>query len=147
MFLLGTVTKYFSQNNFPGNLFRNFPKKSFRHTRQSHGSRFSKMLHRIFRQDSCIQSPPHAADPQKTERKNSPCFHSGITQPIRQTIGHPKASINDHFRGLFIPNYGKRRAIIAYSKNRVPEFAIFCYISKKNRLPVGVAGGVLPTEK
>jgi hypothetical protein len=41
-------------------------------------------------------------------------------------IACPKASISEHFRGHFQPKSGKRTAIIAYSYNHVPEFAIFC---------------------
>lgn len=38
----------FSQNNFTRNFPQTFPKKYFQHTRQSPGSRFSKMPHRTF---------------------------------------------------------------------------------------------------
>jgi len=37
---------------------------------------FPKMPHRTFREDSCIQSPPHAADPQKPGRFFD--FHAGF---------------------------------------------------------------------
>ena len=59
--------KYFldlSQNNFAGNFSRDFHKKFSRHTRQSPGSRFSQNTASHLSPDSCIHSPPHAADPE-----------------------------------------------------------------------------------
>ena len=62
-----------------------------RHAMNAWFAIFLKMPHRIFREDSCIQTPSHAAD-SKTGSKNRPSFHSGIAQPIRQTIARPKGA-------------------------------------------------------
>jgi hypothetical protein len=65
---------------------------------------------------------------------------------IRPEIARPKASISEYFRGHFQPKSGKRTTIIAYSKNHVPEFAIFCNQMRKIIPPVGEAKGALPSE-
>jgi len=61
----------FSQNNFTRNFSRDFHKKSFRHMRWTHGSQFSKMPHRTFREDSPA-SNPNLIQPTHKNRKLCP---------------------------------------------------------------------------
>jgi len=55
-------------------------------------------------------SNPHFMQPTLKNEKNTPSFHSGRAQPIRQTIARPKGPIRAFFRARFMPKPATRGA-------------------------------------
>ncbi len=52
----------------------------------------------------------------KPERKNSPSFHSGIAQTIRQAIARPKEPVSAFFQARFMPNPARQSPNREYCK-------------------------------
>jgi hypothetical protein len=85
----GFFSKTISPEIFSGTLTKNLSgtrdERTVRH--------FPKMPHRTFREDSCIQSQPHAADPESNLVSASPLFISA-TQSAPSPVSEPRKSIS-----------------------------------------------------